>query len=52
MDLGTGEVAALADLPRVTMASYYGALSLKVNKAFVSPGRQYGSFRFASPYNE
>ncbi|RJF85835.1 MmcQ/YjbR family DNA-binding protein [Sphingomonas cavernae] len=38
-------VAVACALPDVEMASFYGALCPKVNgKAFVSPGREQGSF--------
>jgi len=46
-------VAFARGLPDVSMASYYGALSPKVNgKAFVSPSREEGSFHVASPHDE
>lgn len=46
-------VAFACALPGVTMAPYYGVPCLKVNnKAFVSPGREAGSFHVASPHDE
>ena len=48
------EVVAFAcGLPHVAMAPYYGVPCPKVNgKAFVSPGREAGSFHVATPHDE
>jgi hypothetical protein len=48
------EVVAFARaLPEVTMTPYYGTPCPKVNgKAFVSPGREAGSFHVATPHDE
>lgn len=48
------EVVAFAcALPGVTMSPYYGVPCPKVNgKAFVSPGREAGSFHVAAPHEE
>lgn len=46
-------VAFACALPGVEMASFYGAMCPKVRgKAFVSPGREPGSFHVMSPHEE
>ncbi|MCD2315712.1 hypothetical protein LQ954_06070 [Sphingomonas sp. IC-11] len=46
-------VAFACGLPHVTMAPYYGFPCPKVNgKAFVSPGREAGSFHVPTPHDE
>lgn len=46
-------VAFACALPDVEMASFYGTPCPKVNgKAFVSPGREEGSFHVMSPHEE
>lgn len=46
-------VAFACALPHVSMAPYYGVPCPKVNgKAFVSPGREAGSFHVATPHEE
>lgn len=46
-------VAIALSLPDTAMAPYYGTPSPKVNgKAFVSPGREEGSFHVPSPHDE
>lgn len=46
-------VAFACALPDVTVAPYYGTPCPKVNgKAFVSPGREVGSFHVATPHDE
>lgn len=46
-------VAFVLTLPDTYMESFYGTPSPKVNgKAFVSPGREAGSFHVASPRDE
>ncbi len=46
-------VAFACALPDVEMASFYGRPCPKVNgKAFVSPGREPGSFHVMSPHDE
>ncbi|OWK29309.1 hypothetical protein [Sphingomonas dokdonensis] len=46
-------VAFACGLPDVVMAPYYGVPCPKVNnKAFVSPGREAGSFHVATPLEE
>lgn len=46
-------VAFALTLPETYMESFYGALCPTVNKkAFVSPGREAGSFHVMSPHDE
>lgn len=46
-------VAFAQSLPDVQMAPYYGTPCPKVNgKAFVSPGREPGSFQVMTPHDE
>jgi len=46
-------VAFALTLPETYMESFYGTLCPKVNKkAFVSPGREAGSFHVMSPHDE
>ncbi|HWK35775.1 MmcQ/YjbR family DNA-binding protein [Sphingomonas sp.] len=48
-----GVVAFALSLPDTEMASFYGTPCPKVNgKAFVSPGREPGSFHVMSPHDE
>ena len=46
-------VAFALSLPGTELSAYYGALCPKVNrKAFVSPGREPGSFHVMTPHDE